>query len=68
LNNWPVNPTGRPNSFVEGDLMQEHMNFCSVAVVVTDVFQKKLINISNKFVRIMKIFTKANDLKNRRVI
>ncbi|KAH7907965.1 hypothetical protein BJ138DRAFT_1013701 [Hygrophoropsis aurantiaca] len=27
LNNWLLNPTGRPNSFVEVDLMQEHMNF-----------------------------------------
>lgn len=27
LNNWLVNPTGRPNCWVEVDLMQEHMNF-----------------------------------------
>ncbi|KAF8074686.1 hypothetical protein FPV67DRAFT_1474575 [Lyophyllum atratum] len=27
LNNWLVNPTGNPNSWVEVDLMQEHMNF-----------------------------------------
>ncbi|KAG2008793.1 hypothetical protein CC2G_014185 [Coprinopsis cinerea AmutBmut pab1-1] len=27
LNNWLLNPTGRPNSFVEVDLVQEHMNF-----------------------------------------
>ncbi|KAH7903997.1 hypothetical protein BJ138DRAFT_1138637 [Hygrophoropsis aurantiaca] len=25
--NWLLNPTGRPNSFVEVDLVQEHMNF-----------------------------------------
>ena len=40
----------------------------SVAVVITDVFRKKRINVSNKFVRIMKIFTKINDLKNCGVI
>jgi len=40
----------------------------SVATVITDVFRKKRINVSNKFVRIMKIFTKINDLKNRGVI
>ncbi|KAF6743049.1 hypothetical protein DFP72DRAFT_859600 [Ephemerocybe angulata] len=27
LKNWLLNPTGRPNAFVEVDLVQEHMNF-----------------------------------------
>ncbi|CAA7268668.1 unnamed protein product [Cyclocybe aegerita] len=27
LNNWLINPTGNPNSWIEVDLMQEHMNF-----------------------------------------
>jgi hypothetical protein len=27
LNNWLVNPTGNPFSWVEVDLMQEHMNY-----------------------------------------
>ncbi len=27
LNNWLVNPTGRANSFLQVDLLQEHMNF-----------------------------------------
>ncbi|KAH6894809.1 hypothetical protein BKA70DRAFT_1532521 [Coprinopsis sp. MPI-PUGE-AT-0042] len=27
MNNWLLNPTGKPNSFVEVDLVQEHMNF-----------------------------------------
>jgi hypothetical protein len=27
FNNWLVNPSGNPVSFVEVDLMQEHMNF-----------------------------------------
>ena len=27
LNNWLVNPTGKVNSFVELDLMQEHLNY-----------------------------------------
>ncbi|OSD06942.1 hypothetical protein PYCCODRAFT_1449702 [Trametes coccinea BRFM310] len=27
LNNWLVNPTGKPNAWVEVDLMQEHLNF-----------------------------------------
>ena len=27
FNNWLLNPSGKPNSWVEVDLMQEHMNF-----------------------------------------
>ncbi|KAH9887686.1 hypothetical protein C8Q73DRAFT_748529 [Cubamyces lactineus] len=27
LQNWLVNPTGKPNAWVEVDLMQEHLNF-----------------------------------------
>ncbi|CAA7269639.1 unnamed protein product [Cyclocybe aegerita] len=27
LNNWLISPTGNPNSWIEVDLMQEHMNF-----------------------------------------
>ncbi|KAF4613503.1 hypothetical protein D9613_007562 [Agrocybe pediades] len=27
LNNWLLNPTGNPNSWVEVDLVQEHLNF-----------------------------------------
>ena len=27
LNNWLLNPTGNPNSWVEIDLMQEHLNY-----------------------------------------
>ncbi|KII85581.1 hypothetical protein PLICRDRAFT_31751 [Plicaturopsis crispa FD-325 SS-3] len=27
FNNWLLNPTGRPNAWVEVDLMQEHMNY-----------------------------------------
>jgi len=27
MQNWLVNPTGKPNSFVEVDLVQEHLNF-----------------------------------------
>ena len=44
------------------------MPLYSVAMVITDVFWKKWINVSNKLVRIMKIFTKKNDLKNHGVI
>jgi len=40
----------------------------SVAVVITNVFRKNGINVSNKFVRILKIFTKIYDIKNHRVI
>jgi len=40
----------------------------SVAVVITNVFRKNGINVSNKFVRILKIFTKIYNIKNRRVI
>lgn len=27
MNNWLVNPTGKTNSWVEIDLMQEHLNY-----------------------------------------
>lgn len=27
MKNWLVNPTGKPNSWVPVDLLQEHMNF-----------------------------------------
>ncbi|EGO01823.1 hypothetical protein SERLA73DRAFT_48403 [Serpula lacrymans var. lacrymans S7.3] len=27
LSNWLVNPTGKQNSFIEVDLMQEHMDY-----------------------------------------
>ena len=46
----------------------KHEGGASVATVITDVFRKKRINVSNKFMGIMKIFTKINDLKNCRVI
>ncbi len=32
VNNWLVNPTGRPNSWVPVDLMQEHNNFWTKAI------------------------------------
>lgn len=40
LNNWMLNTRGLPNSFVEVDLVQEHMNFwikvcVSVALILT---------------------------------
>jgi hypothetical protein len=25
--NWLLNPTGKPNTFMENDLVQEHLNF-----------------------------------------
>ena len=42
----------------------------SVSVAITDVFLEKKngINVSNKFMRILKIFTKIYDIKNHRVI
>ena len=40
----------------------------SVATAITDVFRKNGINVLNKFVRILKIFTKIYDIKNRGVI
>ena len=51
-------------------LTQASAQSCSVATVITDVFrrEKKWINVSNKFMRIMKIFTQINNLKNRGVI
>lgn len=27
FNNWLLNPSGKPNSWVKVDIMQEHMNF-----------------------------------------
>ena len=40
----------------------------SVAMAITDVFQKNGINVLNKFMRILKIFTKIYDIKNHRVV
>jgi len=41
----------------------------SIVVAITDVFREKNgINVSNKFVKILKIFTKIYDIKNRGVI
>jgi len=40
----------------------------SVAMAITDVFRKNGIYVSNKFVRILKIFTEIYDIKNRGVI
>ena len=40
----------------------------SVATVMTDVFQKNEINLSRKFSKIVRIFDKIDDSKNRRVI
>ena len=40
----------------------------SVAMVMTDVFQKNEINLLRKFAKIMRIFDKIDDSKNRRVI
>jgi len=40
----------------------------SVAAAITDVFRKNGISVSNKFVRILKIFTNIYDIKNRGVI
>lgn len=37
LNNWLVNPTGKESSWVEVDLMQEHMNYW-IKVSTTDMF------------------------------
>ena len=48
-----------------------NMDLCvsgSVAAAITDVFRKNGINVSNKFVRILKIFNKIYDIKNRGVI
>ena len=36
----------------------------SVATAITNVFRKNGINVSNKFVRILKIFSKIYDIKN----
>ena len=36
IQNWLVNPTGKPNSWVPVDLLQEHMNFwIKVSISVT---------------------------------
>ena len=40
----------------------------SVAAAIADVFRKNRINVRNKFVGILKIFTKINEVKNRGVI
>jgi hypothetical protein len=47
LNNWLVNPTGKANTFVEQDLMQEHLNFwikvcnCCVHSIVLSLTSKQ---------------------------
>jgi hypothetical protein len=40
----------------------------SVATVMTDVFHKNEINLLRKFAKIMRIFDKIDDPKNRGVI
>jgi len=40
----------------------------SVATVMTEVFQKNGINLLRKFVKIVRIFDKVDDSKNRGVI
>ena len=50
-------------SYPDDSVILRQNAMSSVATVITDVFRKKRINVSNKFVRIMKIFTKINDLK-----
>ena len=40
----------------------------SVAMVMTDVSQKNEINLLRKFAKIIRIFDKIDDSKNRRVI
>ena len=40
----------------------------TVAVAIADVCRKKRINVRNKYVGILKIFTKINKVKNRGVM
>ena len=40
----------------------------SVAMVMTDVFQKNEINLLSKFAKIIQIFDKINDSESQRVI
>jgi hypothetical protein len=49
-------------------LIPHHRDSLSIAMAIADVFWKNGINVWNKFMRILKIFTKINDLKNHRVI
>ena len=44
------------------------MSASSVATVMTDVFEKNEINLLRKFAKIMRIFDKVDDFKNRGVI
>ena len=41
---------------------------CSVATVMTDVFQKNKINLLKEFAKIVRIFDKIDGSKSRRVI
>jgi len=51
----------------EAPVLKEWAKY-SVAAAIADGFRKKnRINVRNKFVRILKKFTKINDLKNRGV-
>jgi len=40
----------------------------SVATVMTDVFEKNEINLLRKFAKVVRIFDKVDDFKNRGVI
>jgi len=42
MKNWIINPTGKPNSGVELDLMQEHLNFWHKARCLLD--RKSLVD------------------------
>ena len=70
IHNWCISSGNWHSTGISGQNWSSNFRVTpsSVAVVITDVFGKKRINVSNKFVRIMKIFTKINDLKTTRVI
>ena len=39
-----------------------------VATVIADVFQKTAISVGNKFMKMLKIFSKTDEMKNQAVI
>jgi hypothetical protein len=48
--------------------LQLQMDWISVATVMTDVFHKNEISLLRKFSKIVRIFDKVDDSKNRGVI
>jgi hypothetical protein len=63
-----IHRASSPNPFIRGPSSSSLTLMASVATVMTDVFHKNEINLLRKFAKIMRIFDKIDDPKNRGVI